>query len=86
MAKPASMLPATTARPYVLPRFNAAMAADLAVEVEVEDDSLNEPKPAVVAVEPAVPEAPVAVEVDDPVEEDTLATVGFWAPQGWACL
>lgn len=50
------MPPAITTRPYVFPRFNAAIAADLAAEVEV----------AVAVVPPAPPKAPKPVVVAEP--------------------
>jgi len=87
MAKPANMPPAMTARPYVFPRFNAAMAADLAADVEVEVAVVppappKAPNPVVVA-EPAEPvPAEPAEEVDEIVE--VFTRVGSWAPQGWS--
>lgn len=78
------MPPAITARPYVFPRFNAAMAADLAAEADVEVAVVppappKAPKPVVVA-ELAVPEEPAAEVVEEIV--DVFTRVGSCAPQG----
>jgi len=85
IANPANIPPTTTAKPYVFPRFNAAIAADLAAVVEVEVAVVppappNAPKPVVVA-EPAepVPEEPAEVEVEI---VEVFTRVGSWAPQG----